>query len=228
MPQEQAIRQDLQRHRESSAQTLADLADREEQLEQEVARLLAGTDERERSLLTTQGDELVAIVGVALRDLGFEVEEMDPVWPAGQRREDLRVSDSDDLTWVAIVEVRGYTGGGQVNDLLRIGRFQNRYLQDEGAEPTRSWYIVNQFKDLDPDERPALLASSPDEVATFAESGGLAVDTRTLFTVWMEVRYEQISRERARATLRAATGVLVYPAIGLSAAPSSESHRGSE
>jgi hypothetical protein len=64
-----------------------------------------------RVLLTGQGDELCEQVARGLEDLGFEVERMDPKWPAGDKREDLHIRELNYPAWVAIAEIRGYRKG---------------------------------------------------------------------------------------------------------------------
>lgn len=146
-------------------------------------------DAKARRLLTAQASELVEAVAQALAELGFEVEDMDKVHPENDRREDLRVRDPRDPEWVALVEVRGYKGGAQLNDLLRIQRFQNRYTSEmKGVAATRLWYVVNQFIERDPAKRPQVLNGNADELQTFSDAGGLAFDTRDLFSAWRDVR----------------------------------------
>ena len=42
--------------------------------------------------------------------------------------------------------------GVQTNDLLRLGVF-TLFAADEGRVPDRQWYIVNQFRQQEPDQR---------------------------------------------------------------------------
>jgi hypothetical protein len=118
-------------------------------------------------------------------------------------------TDPDSPDWLALVEVRGYLRGAQAKDLLRIERFVQRYQRENrGEAPSARWYIVNQFLGTDPSARPDPLASNPEEVAIFAEAGGLVIDTRTLFGAVQQVRAGHVEGGDARAQLLAATGVL--------------------
>jgi hypothetical protein len=87
----------------------------------------------ERRLVTAQGDQLVDAVQAALEEIGFTVTNVDQeIASEGDRREDLRVQDPDNPDWIAIVEVRGYKRGAQLNDLLRIARFVIRFAAEAG------------------------------------------------------------------------------------------------
>jgi hypothetical protein len=167
-------------------------------------------DELERLLLTAQGDELVRAVSACLSAFGFHVKDMDAVFPAGQKREDLRVRPPAD-PWTAITEVRGYKDGAQTNDLLRIGRFAVLYAKDEGRIPEASWYVVNQFKDEAPRSRDQALASTPDDLKTFADAGGLVIDTRDLLRLWLAVQAGSVTSSEAQSRLMGATGRFAFP-----------------
>lgn len=190
----------LQAEREA---TTKDLDAREEQL---VARArLAGeaASLRERRLVTAQGPELVAAVEEALNEFGFQVQNMDAVFPEGDRREDLRITTPDDPQWEAIAEVRGYAGGAQVSDLLRLTRFVQRYRDERGRDPSGCWYICNQFIGSHPSERAIMLASNPQEVAAFREAYPLALmDTREVFQLQKRIGRGEPAPDRARAALR--------------------------
>ena len=166
----------------------------------------ARADLGQRRLLTAQGSDLVDVVKGCLMVFGFQVDDMDDVLPPTDRREDLRVSCPDDPEWVALVEVRGYKGGAAVNDLLRLGRFARRFIQDEGRPPSRVWYVANQNVGRDPALRQPILASNPDELATFAEDDGLALDTTTLFRLWVAVESGELGALGARRLLMDSRG----------------------
>jgi hypothetical protein len=125
---------------------------------------------------------------------------------AGDRREDLRVATSDKPGWTALVEVRGYKRGAQVNDLQRIGRFRRRYLQETGRDSDRVWYIVNQFLKDDPAGRSAVFQFNEPDLATFAEDDGLVIDTVQLFSISRAVQLQEIDSALARNSLINATG----------------------
>jgi len=185
--------------------------------EQQEARLsaaadaaAAAADAEERRLLTAQGATLVEAVAVALRSLGFDVEDADsaPTPEGTPKVEDLRVRDPDDPTWTNITEVRGYKAGAKVSDLLRLARFAGLHAIRTGSIPLSRWYVVNQFFDDDPDTRRAPLAGSEDDIAVFAEDGGLVIDTRELFNLQQLVDDGTVAPAQARAHLRQARGAL--------------------
>jgi hypothetical protein len=157
--------------------------------------------------VTSQSTDLVTSVTAALSAFGFQVEDMDAVFPPGDRREDLRVHDGD---WTAIAEVKGYKDGAKSGDLPRIQRFVTRYLRDEKHEPDAAWYVVNQFKDESPEARQEALRSQPDDLAAFAESPGLVIDTRDLLRLWLAVQRGDIDPSTARSLLKSSSGLFSY------------------
>jgi hypothetical protein len=166
-------------------------------------------DQAERQLITAQGPELVNAVIAALRAFGLTVHDMDEIWPDNDKREDLRVATPDDPDWEALVEVRGYTSGAKVSDLLRIqGRFVPRYIVEKGKSPTSSWYIANQFLKEDPVTRPPILQTNPEEVREFGTASGLCIDTRDLLRLWLGVQSGKVAPVDVRRLLTSSRGRL--------------------
>jgi hypothetical protein len=197
------------------------VADREQLLKQSDAQILelddslaVARDEAERGLrrlLTVQGDDLASAAEQAFRDLGFGVQNMDKVNPESDRREDLRVTTLERADWVAIVEVRGRRGGGAAaSDLLRIGRFAERFQADEGKTPDNRWYVISQWVGRDPASRPPAFSTSPDDLAAFEFAGGLVIDTAHLFSLVRDVKDGRLSQEEARALLTGQVGRFEY------------------
>lgn len=191
----EAARQELA---ETTERLERDLSDARERLD----RQRADVDITERRLLTATGDDLASAVAKALRQVGFEVEDRDA---AGGRHklEDLRVRDGD---WVAIAEVKGYAKGGTTKDLLSLGRFSKAFQADTGRFPAAEWYVVNQFRDRDPDTRPQLLRGQDGDVDAFADSDGAVIDTRALFQLSQCAAEGRITSDEARELLKNASG----------------------
>ncbi|MFF7492274.1 hypothetical protein [Streptomyces rubiginosohelvolus] len=206
-PEEAEIKARLAQVEIDLSDTIAKLENARAILKVRLEEKSAEVDATARRLLTAQGDELVDQVENSLEELGFLVTNVDKkISSPGDRREDLRVSDPDLPDWTAIAEVRGYSRGAQLNDLLRLGRFTNRYLKETGKEPSSTWYVVNQEMAKDPDTRQSPLASNSSEVETFAESGGLVIDTRDLFKILMMVRQGTLGANEARRRLTQSSG----------------------
>jgi hypothetical protein len=169
-------------------------------------------DEERRVLLTGQGDELCEQVAKALEELGFEVEPMDPAWPEGDKREDLRVRATDHPGWIALVEVRGHRKGAQLADLIKLhSRYRTRYLQDEKALPSATWLIVNHSIDRDPSNRQTALQSHQSDVDAFGQDGAIVIDTVQLFNLSRSVASGRLTKEIARVALITGTGRFVLP-----------------
>jgi hypothetical protein len=167
-------------------------------------------DSDHRVLLTQQGDELKDKVSDVLSIFGFDVTNADEQATKGDLLEDLRVEAMyKGRRWVALVEVRGYKRGAQLNDLLRIsGRFLKRYMQENGgAIPDALWYVVNHDIETPPGKRQNALSSNKKEVQTFAEDSlGLVVDTTTLFQLRTRVEDGSMTPDEARELLISSTG----------------------
>jgi hypothetical protein len=177
--------------------------------EAEVLKAQERADSIERLLLRGQGDDLVAVVAETLEKLGFDVTNMDGVYPAGSLREDLQVRPADDPEFVALVEVRGYTGGAKANDLWRMVKFADLFRQDIGEPPSALWYVVNHFIEVPPGERPLVLAANEEEVSSFAaDRNGAVIDTCDLFRLAEIVTSGELSREESRSLLVTVTGRL--------------------
>ncbi len=207
---EEEITRELHGLRQQRKQVLAELDSQESVLETKFGDARTRADADERQLLTAQGDSLVRAVERCFKEFGFHVKYMDAIWKVGDRREDLRVSLACDAAWTNITEVRGYTRGAELNDLLRIGRFRTRYMKDEGKVPSSAWYVANELIATDPGSRPLVLGANNTEVETFGEDDGLAIATVTLFDMLMDLRRELLSQDDAQRLLRESRGRLVY------------------
>lgn len=139
-----------------------------------------------RRLITAQGPELVDEVAKAFKDIGFNVTDVDElIDEKGTKREDLRLGhlDKKGEEWNAIVEVRGYArSAGNTADLLRLARFADLYEKETGKAPDKRIYIVNgQLELLLPSHRQKPLASAPEDLQIFSESGGILIWSIDLF-----------------------------------------------
>ena len=162
----------------------------------------------ERALLTEQGVLLADAVLQLLQDLGFDVRDMDnEKQSSDQRLEDFRVTDPAAPGWVAVVEVKGFSGGAKSNPMTRIGQFCERMALKEGRLPDRRWYIANQYRDTPPGQRAPILRAAKEDVELFTEAGGAIFDTLSLFKLHQLVESGDLGREDARRLMREATGI---------------------
>ena len=167
-------------------------------------------DEGPRRLLTEQGDELVDAVTVALEEIGFEVRQMDrEIQNRAAKLEDLQVTVPN-VEWEALAEVRGYGSGAKTNDLIRLERFVTHFVLRMGRRPGAVWYIVNQFIRTDPDTRQRPLSGASEDIQTFAEGGGLVIDTKDLFLLWNAVSSNTLSASDAISMLRESSVVFQF------------------
>jgi hypothetical protein len=212
-PDEQRLSEAIRTVEAHRQAILDDLDSTERALRAEQADARAAADAYERAWLTLQGDELVAVAATALRELGFDVVEVDATVVPGQPLlEDLQVTDPESPAWMALVEVRGYTSGAKSNDLGRIRRFVDHYTAENGQTPPARWYLVNHTIGTDPSLRPGMLEGAEKDTKMFASEGGLAWDTSQLFSLMVSVRSGIASSAEVRALLRDSAGRLSVPA----------------
>lgn len=207
---EARAREALAAQQASARAALAQLGAEEAELAAALERARLAADAAERRLVTSQGRALVEEVVAALEELGFTVQDADDLPEnASEKQEDLRITDGQ---WTCLAEVKGYEKrGAKSNDLLQVGKAVEAYILREGKRPDARWYVVNQMFCRPPGERPKALAGST-SLGTFAEQGGLVVDTRDLFRIREAVRRGEVAAGTARDLLREPTGVFEYPA----------------
>lgn len=175
-------------------------------LDEALATARADGDAYERALLTGTGGALELAVSRALTELGFEVRNMDEVWPEGARREDFRISDPDVPGWLALGEAKGFSKGVAESGLMNLMKYAALYASEEQRTPERQWYLVNHFLREDPATRPQTLNGRDDVIEAFAGAGGLVIDTRDLFATLFQARRHPQDMPAIRRSLRAQTG----------------------
>jgi hypothetical protein len=205
-PTERALRARLRDIADERDARMQELNEREASTRRLLDEARSAADQDERALLTETGRPLVLAVLNALSTLGFDVIDADDDAPEDDHLEDLRITDSEAPGWIALVEVKGYTKGAKTEALTQFIRFEKRYQTQNGRTADAEWYIVNQFRSRDPSTRQAALHGKDDDIAAFASSGGLVIDTVELFRVLDEVRTGSRQAGDVRRAMREATG----------------------
>lgn len=180
-------------------------------LEEALSSARADGDAYERALLTATGTPLEQAVLRALRELGFEVQNMDDVWPEDARREDFRITDATEPGWLALGEAKGFTKGVSESGLINLMKYANLYTSEEKQAPSRQWYIANHFLREDPATRQRALHGRDDVLDAFASAGGLLIDTRELFTAVLTSRGHPEFKIDVCAAMKSQTGRFVAP-----------------
>ncbi|TSD12598.1 hypothetical protein [Curtobacterium sp. KBS0715] len=172
---------------------------------------LAGEREAARSgrraLLTAQDDAFQTAALEALTALGFDVEDMDEVWPDRERREDFRIRDADDPSWIVIGDATGVAKGAKASKLQTLGGYATKFvlLEHPPAAPGQ-WLIVNRLIDRDPDVRGDVFRE--DELKALAAVDGLAFDSAALFVLAEWADEHASDRAHLRSHLRGLKGQL--------------------
>jgi len=151
--------------------------------QQQVAATLSANLGRRR-LITAQGAELVEEVASVFQEFGFGVQVLDDeIDPALAKREDLRLTVTEDPDWEAIVEVRGYArASGQTNDFQRLARFATLYLKEKSREPDKRILVVNgEIEVTHPSRRHEPFSAAAEDVEVFAEDNGVIIWSLDLF-----------------------------------------------
>jgi hypothetical protein len=162
---------------------LGELESEEARLKQVLLAARAEGNAGPRRILTTQDDELVSAVANVFRELGFGVREMDKeLRPGGSNREDLRLTLGTKPGWEAIVEVKGYAkSGGKLNDISQIEKHAGYYAVEKGRLPDKKLYVVNGEFETTASPSMRRLPFSDEDLAPFANDGGLVLMTAELF-----------------------------------------------
>lgn len=159
----------------------------------------------DRRLVFAQGAELEDAVYEALLVFGFVVRNMDETWPTDARREDFRVTRSEETDWLAIVEVTGTTKGVKDEKINSLRDHAEDYMAEEKPDvPPSKWLIVNRELKRDPNTRGSFVRV--DRLRTTSKNGVLIVDSVALFKL---VRFVQTNPDQASAVreyLRGTTG----------------------
>ncbi|MDQ5982304.1 MAG: hypothetical protein QG549_301 [Patescibacteria group bacterium] len=172
----------------------------------------AKADAGARMLLTSQGDDLKDSVKSTLEFFGFSVEDYDETLSKQGRGtdklQDLNVRTTvGEEPWISLVEVKGYKKGAKQGDLLKISRFEKRYMQENaGSPPNATWYVVNHDIEESPDRRHKALATNLSDVKVYAENDGLVIDTVDLFNLRTSVETGDYTNEQARDILTGQKG----------------------
>jgi len=94
----------------------------------------------------------------------------------------LHDSSDENESWIALVEIRGYSrSGGTTVDLQRLHRFATLYERETGQAPDKLIYVINGQLELLPSQRQEPLAPAKDDVEVFTESDGVIIWTLDLF-----------------------------------------------
>jgi hypothetical protein len=184
---------------------------RERDLSENLEAARASADSYERALLTKQSDELKYAVMRALQQIGFDVTDADLSAVSDDHLEDLRIADPDEPNWISLGEVKGYSKGAKTEAFAQFIRFAVRYAAVNGTPPNAMWYIVNQCLGRDPSSRQPALHGKDADVAAFAASGGLVIDTVVLFEILQRVEDGSLDPKEARRHLRESCGRLTVP-----------------
>lgn len=160
-----------------------------------------------RALLTAQDDLFQNAAFEALCALGFEVEDMDTIWPDRERREDFRIRDADQADWMVIGDATGVAKGAKGAKLQALAGYVTKYvLSDKPDSEPGQWLIVNRLIERDPETRGDVFRK--DELEVFADAGGLAIDSAALFVLAEWADDHTSSKPNLRAHLREITGQL--------------------
>ncbi len=158
------------------------LDDERQRLKDELTTENEHADVGIRRAVWADGDNLVASVEEILRDLGFEIKNMDTGLKQGEpKREDLRLTLPGRSDWEAIVEVKGYTRGTKTNDARQIREHRENYVIEEGRTPDLTLWIANSHRTTDPSDRPRPDSNVQDAVEMIGAVHVLASD---LYKQW--------------------------------------------
>lgn len=159
-------------------------------------------------LLKADGKQLKDAVFEALGALDFDVTDVDESLDDGEgKREDLWIHHDEK---VVIVEVKGYSKGARLRDLMRAKDYKLLYFEKHRSNADAQWHIVNANRGRQPYARSRLFEGHDDAVEGF---GGLVIDTRDLFRLVRDVQRGELTQDGAKDLLwTPEPGLFRYPA----------------
>lgn len=179
------------------------LVSERESCESDLHAAGVSADANHRRAIWDDGESLQAAVGDILRELGFDVREMDACTPPGKpKREDLRLKHPDWDDWEAIVEIKGYSNGTKTSDARQIREYRDRYIREERRSPDLTLWIANPYRGQEPSSRP-----EPDAhvQTTAATADAVHILTTDLYRLWVLVVSDQVGPSVAADALHNAT-----------------------
>ena len=198
------------------AERIAEIDSEFESLESErsqvKARLVAEGEKADlgiRRAILDKGDDLADAVSEILRDLGFDVRNMDA--ELDPKREDLRLTIVGRPDWEAIVEVKGYANGTKTNDARQIREHREHYMSEKGRLPDLTVWLANPFREMDPSSRPAPNAHVEEAAANI---GAVHVLSTDLYKQWTLVKRGKLDVHDVVTSLIDAEPGLWHPAAG--------------
>lgn len=184
----------------------AKFVDARAELQRELGSATHDATGGSRQLLRGQDDALQEAVGAALVDLGFQVRDMDLEWDDKERREDFRITDSEDTKWHVIGDATGVRGNAKGNKIAALQGYVTKYVfEDKPASIPGMWYLLNREIDKDPNARSTILRA--DEIDPFAAQQGLILDTTALYVLVRHAHQHPDSKSSIRKYLRTAVGL---------------------
>lgn len=169
-----------------TTETIERLQDKLEVLEAALLTEGQRSNKGPRRILWADGGDLVAAVSEILTRFGFTVRDMDSELEAGSpKREDLRLTRTEQVGWEAIVEVKSYKKGTRTSDSRQVREYRDDYIIEKNRAPDLTMWIANPYRGVaDPSSRPAPGV----QVAQSAESiGAVHMLASDLYRLWAQV-----------------------------------------
>lgn len=176
-------------------------------LESELVAAREVASSGSRQLLSGQDDPLQDAIRVALGELGFTVRDMDLEWDEKERREDFRISDSDDPQWLVLGEATGVRGNAKGGKITALQGYVTKFVfEEKPVSIPGQWYLLNREIEKDPYVRSTILRE--DEILPFAAEKGLILDTTALYVLLRHAIDHPGHKPAVREYLRTSLGLL--------------------
>lgn len=168
----------------------------------------AASNESLRQLLVGTGIPLQNAVSNVLRAFGYNVRDMDEVYPERQGREDYRITEQGHDDWLVIGDATGVTKGAKQEKLTNLANYVVAYYEEEGTRiHPRQWLLVNRQLEQMPTNRSSSIFR-PDVRSPFEKARGLAIDTPALYVLYRANQAGTVTGQQIRDLLRDRAGEL--------------------
>ena len=213
---ELAIRQKYQDEEATMVRMIQGYQTSLRRIESEFLQARDRADNGPRALLTSQDETLVNAVQAVFEEMGFKVKNVDEE----RKREgkplvdDLRLTLDDDPTFLALVEIKGYSKrGAPQGDLGQLNQHVVTFLiENPGTLPSHKWYVCNtQYATRTPDmrDRPYANGAADRILCNDPHVRGLVIPSLDLFRLHRDLG--TVGKEQARELLMTGTSVFEYP-----------------
>jgi hypothetical protein len=157
-------------------------------------------------LLIGLNDDFKDSVGMALRFLGFKVEDIDKnLLPEKRKREDFNLTDPSYKSFY-IVEAKATKRGASEDFITKTQNHKATYSREHDCFIPDAILVVNHSYNLEPIKRSGRFYNDSEVLERLKEQHIKAIDSVVLHTLCQKVLAKELTKEKAREFIKNITG----------------------